>query len=305
VSSCGVKGVAAAAAATAAVDHDTKGYANRTVTRVTADADIPVGNGPVPGTVEAAARLIDLKRRTEAASATAKARVTTLDDWVRANRIQGVDTQHAAGAQQQQSTSINHSTPSRAGGTSARTATTEFPASAPTSPTRRTLHTEQQQGKTRGVKPATALSKRLEKVSLQEQQASSAQDHSSSKCDDSFAHGAGAHGAGRRTAPAAAAAAAAGAAVMEDESEPAGGGRIRKSAVQWEDDGTRSEGDEFDTDAGDSSGSDSDEGDEGPDPAELIAKVSALGDGLALLHAKVDRLSAVLLSVLQAAGGGT
>jgi hypothetical protein len=38
--------------------------------------------------------------------------------------------------------------------------------------------------------------------------------------------------------------------------------------------------------------------DDGPDPAELIAKVDALGDGLGLAHAKLDALMRVVFGAM-------
>lgn len=99
---------------------------------------------------------------------------------------------------------------------------------------------------------------------------------------------------------------------MGEESGGRAGTRIRNSGARWEDDGTRSDGDMDDGGSeGDDPISDSESEDDGepdgPDAAELIAKVNALGDGLALLHSKVDALSRFLAAVVGAAanGGGT
>lgn len=114
------------------------------------------------------------------------------------------------------------------------------------------------------------------------------QGSSNNKCDSVD------DGAGRGRPASAAAAAGAGAGMEDDEA----GAQATSSFGSGTDFAT-----EFDDGSEDGNGSGSEEdgesGDEGPDPAELIAKVDAVGEGLALLHAKVDRITAVLYGAMR------
>lgn len=136
----------------------------------------------------------------------------------------------------------------------------------------------------------------------QQQEAGSAAQHSSNnKCDDTTVPDG-------RKAPVrgvSAAAAAAGVAMEEDDEAGAQGsfGAIQNFGQHTAlgDGGT-----EYDDDSEDESGSGSDDGDsdgeqgDGPDPAALVHAVESIGDGLALLHAKVDRLTAVVFGAMGA-----
>lgn len=94
---------------------------------------------------------------------------------------------------------------------------------------------------------------------------------------------------------------------MVDDIEAAAEAKIRSSRAGWVDSGAASDGDVSD-DGGSESGGESEDGaTEGPDAAELMAKIDALGAGLGsavdainALHAKVDQVGAVLSAALGA-----
>lgn len=270
--------------------------------RITADADVKYQQPSTKGKD-------GIRKRAKAVSAIAT-QTTALDEWVRQHTRgptkSGITPGNLDGKHSASGTNRSIPETKQGRGISAHSTTTPSAVSESASGISRT---PQQQETDRGPIGAKTRSEHSEKQSYTAQQEASVghsqqEPFSNNKCDDFTAQSAGTRHSGRRSA------AAAQLADMQDDephSAPAHGA-MRSSRVAWED-GAASDGD-IEADSESDGASEGDES-EGPDPAELIAKVNALGadlasvgDGLARLHAKVDQIGTVLTAALHAAGGG-